>query len=305
MSYKLLQAAARVKGLTPHERCVLITLADRANHKTMRCWPGVATMANDTGVSEREVHRALKRLRSLGMITVSGKTKYGTNVYLLQLKEGSEQTVPHTDDEAMGSAISAQLAVSQCHTGSLSVPVWQTNKGSEPITEQIKPQIQTSTIKPVLACAPVTNSKTEPGKASESTDNKEKEDSKLVQAWKSAHKKIGLKCYVNATDGKKLSLLVKGENGIAYHDAIQTLIPRAVADWKVMCIYLTQKYGVSLWGKNPVPKWPHAGFLLTHRNGALEFCMQTPEHRVTVMNLYVNPFLKKLEKAESFDAEWD
>ena len=67
-----------------------------------------------------------------------------------------------------------------------------------------------------------------------------------------------------------LSLLVKGEKAISYQQAIEILIPQAVAHWTVMCIFLTRRYGVSLWGKKPVPKWPHAGFLLAHRQGALD-----------------------------------
>src|SRR5579862_2946722 len=110
MSYKLLQAAARVKALKPHERCVLITLADRANHKTRKCWPSVATMAQDSGVSEREVHRALKKFRALGLITTSGKTKYGTNVYSLHLNETTASAEEEPEDCHPDVCAPAQLA---------------------------------------------------------------------------------------------------------------------------------------------------------------------------------------------------
>jgi DNA-binding transcriptional regulator YhcF (GntR family) len=131
MSYELLQTAARVKDLTPHERCVLITLADRANHKTNKCWPSVGTMAQDTGVSEREVHRALKRFRALGLITISGKTKYGTNVYSLHLKEKPASAEEEPEDCPLDDAAPAQLAAEQCHAGSAVLTMWHTNKGTE------------------------------------------------------------------------------------------------------------------------------------------------------------------------------
>jgi DNA-binding transcriptional regulator YhcF (GntR family) len=306
MSYKLLQAAARVKGLTPYERCVLITLADRSNQATNKCWPSVARMASDTGVSEREVHRALKRLRALGMITVSGKTKHGTNVYLLQLKDESEKAVPDLDEVPHASPASASPAVDECHAGGLSMSAWQINKGMGPGTEQGKQHIHTSTINPVLAHALVkkqpqqtvaSQGPSSVGKLGVLQGPTEPTDSKLVKKWKAAHAQAGLKCNVSAVEGKKLSLLVKGEYAITYQEAIETLIPKAVSEWTVMCIYLSKKYGISLWGKKPLPKWPHAGFLLRHRKEALEFCEQTPMQRATSMFLYVKPYLEKMEYA--------
>jgi hypothetical protein len=115
------------------------------------------------------------------------------------------------------------------------------------------------------------------------------DDSKLVKTWKAAHANAGLKCYVSGWDGKKLSLLVKGEKAISYQQAIEILIPRAVADWAVMCIYISKKYGISCWGEKPTPKWPHAGFLLKYRQAALEFCAQDALSRETSISLYVAP----------------
>lgn len=72
-------------GLTPVDKIVLLCLADRANDGGF-CWPSVATIARETGVSPRGVQAALRRLRQLGLIDVrqsaGGRM---SNVYRLHL----------------------------------------------------------------------------------------------------------------------------------------------------------------------------------------------------------------------------
>src|ERR1035437_7455063 len=136
MSYLLLQAAARVKGLKPQERCVLVNLADRANRLTKRCFPSVGRIAADMCISEREVHRVLKKLRDSGLVTITGKTYRGTNIYLLNLdvepdsKSGKE--LPH------GQVNSDPMADTQCPMDSTPLTDWQTNSGTEQGFEQGK-----------------------------------------------------------------------------------------------------------------------------------------------------------------------
>jgi hypothetical protein len=56
--------------VTPVQKLVLISLADQANDDGI-CWPGVASMAKRTCLSERSVQRALRELSHLGLLTIT------------------------------------------------------------------------------------------------------------------------------------------------------------------------------------------------------------------------------------------
>jgi DNA-binding MarR family transcriptional regulator len=60
---------AKLKGLTPSQRLVLFALAAR-DHKTNGCFPSIRQIAEDTGLGERTVLRALSVLEQDGYILV-------------------------------------------------------------------------------------------------------------------------------------------------------------------------------------------------------------------------------------------
>ena len=72
MSFRALQWAARLPGLTAPERAVLVELASRLGVGGT-AWPSVATMVSHLGLSERTVRRSLTSLIARGLITVEGE----------------------------------------------------------------------------------------------------------------------------------------------------------------------------------------------------------------------------------------
>lgn len=60
--------AARSTRLSPSERLVLSFMALRANSTTGLCWASQSTIAEDTGLSERQVRTAMADLRDRGVI---------------------------------------------------------------------------------------------------------------------------------------------------------------------------------------------------------------------------------------------
>jgi DNA-binding MarR family transcriptional regulator len=57
------------KGLPPTRKFVLVALAERCNKDTLRCDPSVKRVAEDTGLAERTVFRALEDLEAGGLIS--------------------------------------------------------------------------------------------------------------------------------------------------------------------------------------------------------------------------------------------
>jgi hypothetical protein len=67
------------------ERIVLLVLANRANDKN-QCWPGFDSISRDAKISRRQVIKIIKRLESLGIITIQHRSdgpKNITNFYTL------------------------------------------------------------------------------------------------------------------------------------------------------------------------------------------------------------------------------
>ncbi|WP_425506165.1 helix-turn-helix domain-containing protein [Sphingomonas aerophila] len=58
-----------IRDLSATEKHVLLVLALRADIGTRRCTPSIATLAADTGLTERSVQRAMKSLKDAGHIT--------------------------------------------------------------------------------------------------------------------------------------------------------------------------------------------------------------------------------------------
>lgn len=72
MSWSLLKRAWEVRGLSAAQKVVLARLADRVNNedRTGITFPSQASLAEDTGLSERSVRTALRELARLGHIEV-------------------------------------------------------------------------------------------------------------------------------------------------------------------------------------------------------------------------------------------
>lgn len=75
---------------------VLLALADHANEDG-ECWPGIASLASKTRMSERNVQRILRRLREAGELHVTqrpGKGWNSTSMYRFRLEAGDKMSVP-------------------------------------------------------------------------------------------------------------------------------------------------------------------------------------------------------------------
>lgn len=75
MSFQAMAKAVEIK-LPTHEKFVLIMLANYANEQG-KCWPSVATLSGDTGLSLAAVKKALKKLVERGLISRQSQSKGG------------------------------------------------------------------------------------------------------------------------------------------------------------------------------------------------------------------------------------
>ena len=73
-----------VKGISPTQKLVLISLGDQANDDGI-CWPSVATIQKRTCLSERAVRNAIKKLEELGYLHRSHRLNQPT-FYTLYLQ---------------------------------------------------------------------------------------------------------------------------------------------------------------------------------------------------------------------------
>lgn len=68
MSVQAISAALKLRGLGPSDKLLLLALANYADAE-LRCWPSHSTLAEDTGLSQRTILTAFKRLEAAGIIT--------------------------------------------------------------------------------------------------------------------------------------------------------------------------------------------------------------------------------------------
>lgn len=68
MSFEAVSWAWKQKALKPFEKLILIALADRHN-PDHGCFPSIATIVRDTGISKSSVHRNLAVLQHKGLIS--------------------------------------------------------------------------------------------------------------------------------------------------------------------------------------------------------------------------------------------
>lgn len=79
--------AFRQHGLSPAEKFVLVTLADRANASEWSCFPSVRDLTERTGLHRTSVQRCLRKLEQLGHISTDsemrGEGGYSSSTYKL------------------------------------------------------------------------------------------------------------------------------------------------------------------------------------------------------------------------------
>jgi DNA-binding transcriptional ArsR family regulator len=78
----------------PHCKFVLIAMADHADHDGGNIYPGIETIAQKTGLSERTVRRHVKALINDGYLLPDGVSKYRTRRYQLNVQTGQ---IVHSD----------------------------------------------------------------------------------------------------------------------------------------------------------------------------------------------------------------
>lgn len=68
--------------LKPAEKLVLLALADNANDEGV-CWPSIRTICRKSCLGESTVHRAIGKLKELGMLYVNGNDGHSNNFNVL------------------------------------------------------------------------------------------------------------------------------------------------------------------------------------------------------------------------------
>jgi hypothetical protein len=86
-------------GHLPHEKLVLLSMADRAD-EDFRCWPSIRRLMSDTCIPRKEtVIKAIRVLEALGIIQVYRESGKGSSYRLVGVvgrETGTEnRTVPY------------------------------------------------------------------------------------------------------------------------------------------------------------------------------------------------------------------
>jgi len=100
MSWKHIKGARDMSKSQGSARCVLIVLATYANDDGI-CWPGIRTIARNSGFTRTTVGNAIRKLEALGEVTKGKRhisdTRGGRqqlNAYRLNLYEGGPAAGP-------------------------------------------------------------------------------------------------------------------------------------------------------------------------------------------------------------------
>jgi len=105
MSWRFVSCVLNTTGIAASEKLVLIALADRANHKHGgAAWPSVGDLAQRTGLCERSVQRALRRLEHNGLVVPASNTIGG---------RGKSTTYQLAIDTEKGDRLSPELEVTR------------------------------------------------------------------------------------------------------------------------------------------------------------------------------------------------
>jgi len=86
MSFQAMAWAVK-QPLQTHDKMLLLMLANYADSHD-KCWPSVARLVDDCGMSRKQIHRCIKKLEELGLVRREGQMRsYGqtSNMYYLNL----------------------------------------------------------------------------------------------------------------------------------------------------------------------------------------------------------------------------
>jgi DNA-binding transcriptional ArsR family regulator len=124
--YKLPVEIAGRRDLTSAGKVVWAALTDRMG-KNGFCWPGMRTVAKDTGLGLRTVERVIKKLEDAGLLKVERRGNGQVNHYRLLRAEGvAKMTTPAKQERGQND-----------HTGVAKMateawPKWPHNQTKEP-----------------------------------------------------------------------------------------------------------------------------------------------------------------------------
>lgn len=291
MSGMLTEAVSRLPDLTPHERTVLLVLADHAKNDSKRCWPGIKRIAVRCNMSDRHVSRILKVLKKRCLISILGKHgNVGTNVYLLHLHLATDNQsgakVGMTQDHPQ----SAIQSDTPCPTVTLSLTEGQTNKGSEQGNEKGKDNKKTNGEPKTLLKSTLQENPQEEefGKLGEQEAEQalpgetapppvplaplpEGKDSKLVALWKAEVTKLGQTALVPPVEAKMLRSFAN----LAGYENASSVIPVVVEAWLGFTLYCEKTAGAF-----NSPKEPDIRYLNKHQSKAIDFYKQKCEEAI-------------------------
>lgn len=91
MSYKLMHKVARIGGLEPIDKLILMLLADYANEKTYECFPSQARLAEECNRSRRVINERIAYLCSQNLIAKVGWAGQARKYKMFPL-EGTNQS---------------------------------------------------------------------------------------------------------------------------------------------------------------------------------------------------------------------
>ena len=104
MSFDAMRWAATQQAPT-HSKMLLLVLANKANDQN-QCWPSMAALARETGMSRRHVIRSINKLVSLGLIEREHRFKdnhFTSNVYVLKVVQPPRlKVIGGSDLESLG-----------------------------------------------------------------------------------------------------------------------------------------------------------------------------------------------------------
>ncbi len=128
MSFHAVGWAARLRGLQPHQKLVLLMLAERSDVDTNMTWPSYALIAADTGLSRRTCIAVCSQLEALGLITASARAVQG--------RQTSNQYEVHVGSNPKGAPAAPHGAPAAPPGGAPAAPPGGAPAAPEPIREE-------------------------------------------------------------------------------------------------------------------------------------------------------------------------
>lgn len=90
--YKLLVDVAKRRDLKPSDKIVFAVIFDKIGDNGY-CWPGVRTIAQDSGLTEKTVIKSIRRLEAVGLVTAERRGPGKSTHYYLTKSVGETTTV--------------------------------------------------------------------------------------------------------------------------------------------------------------------------------------------------------------------